>query len=344
MKLKCEECKRTFTIPDDKLPKVGKSVILPCPVCKGDIRIPPPDQREEEENGGKNLLEGTALQKRILMSVIKLPTMPQVAQKVQQLIAETDVSFGEIERIILTDQTIVTQLLKLANSAYYGFRGRISSVKHAISLLGTRALKEVLLMSCASRFLKNQLDGYGHKADDLWRHSLAVALGAKILAERVKEFYKEDIMEDAFAAGLIHDIGKLILDPYIQERKHLFDQHAREAKTSFLEVERRLLGFDHAQIAARVCDKWLIPSHMTLAIRHHHSPPPPEESNALIYVIHAADAISIMSGIGLGMDGMLYKIDENAMNFLRIDRSEIPGLCGLILQRVEEILSEFPQI
>ncbi len=344
MKLKCQACKRTFTIPDNRLPKVESAVILPCPVCRGDIRIGPRGQEfsgSGPETGPVKKppqIEGSPLQKQILASVIKLPPMPQVAQKVHRLIVESDVSFSDVERVIMTDQTIVAQLLKLANSAYYGFRGKISSVKHVISLLGTRSLKEVLFMSCASKFLKSCLEGYGYRSDDLWRHSLAVAIASKTLAGQVSP----ELEDNAFSAGLIHDIGKLILDPYVLERKDRFEKVIEKGNQSFLDAERQILGFDHAQIAARVCEKWMLPSELAVAIRYHHTLPAVEDITMLTHILHAADAICIMAGIGIGEDGMLYEVDERSMHVIGLESSDIPRLCSRTMQRVGEILSEFP--
>ena len=109
------------------------------------------------------------------------------------------------------------------------------------------------------------------------------------------------LAEDAFSAGLIHDAGKLILSSYVNERKNIFLMLRKSGGVSALSVEAKILGFDHAEIASGVCEKWQIPKHISNAIRYHHYPEK-SNGNGLAYILHVADAVAMLSGIGGGVD------------------------------------------
>ncbi len=272
---------------------------------------------------------GGALKKRILRTVEDLPPMPQVAQKARQVISNPDSNFKDLAKVIETDQAIAAKVLKIANSAYYGSVGNVSSVQQASIVLGTKTLIELLNLACASSLLSKTLKGYDLAAEDLWKHSLAVAAGSRIIAEKKRA----ELTEDAFSAGLIHDVGKLILDRYIFERKKAFEKAVRKGTESFHNAEKKVLGFDHGEIASEVCDKWKIPQHISQAIRYHHYPFL-SDKNELAYIVHVADVTAMMTGIGGGLDGMLYKIDNRAMDFLKFEHTDVTILMGEISEYV----------
>jgi len=276
---------------------------------------------------------GGALKKRILRTVEDLPPMPQVAQKVRQVISDPDLSFNDLAKVIETDQAIAAKVLKIANSAYYGSVGNVSSVKQASVVLGTKTLIELLNLACASGPLSKTLKGYDLAAKDLWKHSLAVAAGSRIIAKKKRA----ELTEDAFSAGLIHDVGKLILDRYIFERKGAFEKTVRKGMESFLNAEKQVLGFDHGEIASEVCDKWKIPQHLSQAIRYHHYPFL-SDKNELAYIVHVADVTAMMTGIGGGLDGMLYKIDDRAMDFLKFEHTDVTILMEEIADYVSKTM------
>ena len=276
---------------------------------------------------------GGALKKRILRTVEDLPPMPQVAQKARQVISNPDSNFKDLAKVIETDQAIAAKVLKIANSAYYGSVGNVSSVQQASVVLGTKTLIELLNLACASGPLSKTLKGYDLAAEDLWKHSLAVAAGSRIIAAKKRA----ELTEDAFSAGLIHDVGKLILDRYIFERKKAFEKAVRKGTESFHNAEKQVLGFDHGEIASEVCDKWKIPQHISQAIRYHHYPFL-SDKNELAYIVHVADVTAMMTGIGGGLDGMLYKIDDRAMDFLKLKHTDVSILMGEIAEYVSKTM------
>ncbi len=333
MIITCALCKKVYDIPEERLRLQGSSVAFYCQACGNLIEIKLPGKGADGPPPKDSLVSGDALKKRILMTVEDLPPMPQVAQKARQVIANERSSFRDLARIIETDQAIATRVLKMANSSYYGLVSKVTSIQHAAALLGMKTLNDLLIFACAGTLLEQELLGYGLMTGDLWKHSLATAGCARSLAAKKRPH----ITDDAFTTGLIHDCGKIILDPYIAERHDRFMAFLEPEGTSFLDAEKELLGFDHAEIASEVCRKWHIPENMTLAIQAHHKPSL-AGGDELAHIVHAADAIALMTGIGSGIDGMKYEIDVAVMESLELNSNEIGLHMASALEFVEEAL------
>ena len=261
--------------------------------------------------------------------------MPQTVFKVREIIADPKSSFKELSEILETDQAMAARVLKIANSAYYGLSGKISSIQHASVVLGHKTLGEIMTMAGTSGLLGNRLKGYGLEAGDLWRHSLGVAFGSKIIATKKNP----PLANDAFAAGLIHDAGKLILDRHILERKEAFEEFMADGQQSFLNAEKQILGFDHSEIASEVCKSWRVPQTLTIPIRYHHYPSQ-SKGDTLAYIVHMADAIAMMTGLGLGIDGLLYQMDDKAAEFLGLQQQDVSNIMDEVVESVENIAEQ----
>jgi HD-like signal output (HDOD) protein len=336
MKVKCSKCSKEFNIPDERLP-MGKKIAFPCPVCKGLIEL---DLRENAavdqplpvEKAQQERLTGEALKKKILSNIRDLPPMPQTVIKAREIIADPRSDFKDLAALFETDQAIAAKILKLANSPYYGFGGKVSSIQRASVILGHKTLGELISMGGASGILSKRLDGYGLDAGALWKHSLAVAFGSRIIAQKVDS----SLLNDAFTSGLIHDTGKLILDKYIAERWDEFEAFMADTEETFLSAEKSILELDHAQAASEVCKVWNIPKTLTIAIRYHHVPSRSNDS-VLAYIVHVADAIAMMTGLGMGVDGSMYKLDDGAMAFLGIKEEDINEIMTEVLSAAQKI-------
>ena len=208
-------------------------------------------------------------------------------------------------------------------------------MKHAASVLGVKTLMELLNLACASGLLGSNLDGYDLDSWDLWRHSLAVAEGARLVAKKCDP----GLVEEAFSAGLIHDVGKIILSPYILERKRAFDDLLQSDGETFLDAEKTVLGFDHSEIAAEVCAQWNMPESIAVAIANHHTPEK-ADGNRLAHIIHIADAAAIMSGIGAGFDGMKYEISPATLERLHVTEDDINAFMGEAAIYVDKTMAE----
>lgn len=280
----------------------------------------------------KDVLSGEDLKNNLLRSLKDLPPMPQVVFKAQEVIANPRSDLKELSKVIKTDMAITSKILRMANSAYYGLRGKVSSIEHAIVLLGQKTLGEVVTMVGISGFLESSLKGYNLDSGDLWQHSMAVAFGSKIIAERKKP----ELANDAFTAGLLHDAGKIILDKPVSERKESFEAFMEDEQHSILQAESEILGFDHSEIASEMCIKWNIPKTITLAIRFHHYPSR-SEGDELSYIFHMADYIATLSGIGIGSDDVLYQLEEGVMDLLGLQQKNVSEIVLDIIESNNKI-------
>lgn len=270
----------------------------------------------------------------IIDKIKELPALPQVVMKLQELIVDDNSNAKKIADIIETDQAIVTKVLKLANSAYYGMSGKISSIQHASILLGYKTLSEIVTAAGAEAILGRKLPGYGYDAKDLWEHSLAVAVGSKAIAA----MKNPAVVNDAYTAGLIHDIGKIILDSCVLERKEEIESFMEKDEKTFLEAETHFFDFHHADIAFEVCKRWKFPESMATAIKSHHQPSK-SGSHDLSYILHAADYIARLSGIGYDDDDFLYDMESGTMEYLGLKQADVSDIALRITETVHKMSS-----
>ncbi len=279
------------------------------------------------------LLANKALKKKILQAVDKLPPMPRVIHKARKIMENPISSLKDLANLIETDQALAIKVLRIANSAYYHQIKKVASIQDAAVVLGIKSLGELITIAGASSLLSSSLEGYDLSAKSLWRHSIGVAFGSKVIA---KKRYPA-LANDAFFAGLIHDAGKLILDEYIFERKEVFREFMSDGQQTFLSAEKEILGFEHAEIAAKVCEKWNFPKSISVAIRYHHYPSR-LRGNRLAYIVHLSDQITTWTG--MDVDGITLEISDNSMEVLGIDVNEIELIMDEISEYVNKIVDE----
>ncbi len=345
MKIECPHCNKTYHIPDERLPKKDE-IAFPCLACKKVIELDlrpfhggaseTQERRKAQVSASSDeTLKGEALKKRILRTVSDLPPMPQTVIRARKIMRNPKSSFEDLAKVLETDQAIAAKVLKLANSPFYGMMGTVSSLRHASVVLGQRTLEELITIAAASGLLGRKLEGYRLDAGDLWQHSMGVAFGSKLIAGKKHP----GLENDAFAAGLIHDVGKLALDPYIKERSAVFETVVNEGTENFTTAEKRILGFDHSEIAFELCKAWNVPQGLRTAVRYHHRPAR-SNGNALAFIVHAADVIAMMSGVGAGLDGMQYQVDEEALEFLGMQEEGINDVMTGLVEAVQNISVE----
>ncbi len=336
MKIECPSCRKIYVVPDDRLPADKEQFAFPCPVCKAMISV---DRRSEEraaedaaESG--DLPSGDSLKKRILKTLGDLPPMPQVVFKAQHVMDDPSLGTKELASVLENDQAMVTRVLRVANSAYYGLSGSVSSIHHATVLLGSKKVGEIISMSGASKFLDKTLEGYSLEPGMMWEHSLAAAFGSRLIVAK----RNPNLANDAFVAGLIHDAGKMILDRYVLQRKDVFESLMVNSRKGYLDAEKEIIGFTHADIAYWACKAWGIPENLTTAIRFHHDPSLADDSR-LAYAVNLADALTKLSGVGTANEDLLYKIEEKALDIHSLGEDDVVNImCEMVesVQKVEE--------
>lgn len=261
----------------------------------------------------------------VASAVAELPAMPSSISEVIAACDDQDMTVGQLSQVILRDQNLTANILKLANSAFYGHARTVTTATEAVVLLGFSAIKSLAISSHTSRLLSGALPGYGLQQGELWQHSIAVAFTARRLAVEVHLAP----VEEAFVAGLLHDLGKTILSSYMENAFEEVTRIAQERRMPFHEVERELLGFDHAELGAQVALAWSFPPELEEAIRFHHSPHEATLKPTLAHCVHLADAACMMLGVGLGVDGMMYAMDPESL-----------GVVGLTSERLTALMED----
>jgi len=236
----------------------------------------------------RDLLENPAL-KTVVSGLRSIPSLPTLYGELTTALRVEDTSLARIERIISKDVGMATKVLQLANSAFIGVRGQVSSLLQALSLIGTETVRTLVL----SVHVFSQFDGNSVIAaylPALWDHSVAVAAIAQRIA--CSETRKKAMAEESFTAGLLHEVGKVVLLAEMpREYRHIVDSAATDPGGA-LALERKHLGCTHAQVGAYLMSIWGLPAPLVHAVALHHNPSESAETEfSSLTAVHAADAI-----------------------------------------------------
>jgi len=255
----------------------------------------------------------------ILSSIEEMPSWPVALRNVVRLTEDPNSDIKDLEREILKDQSLTTRVLKLSNSLHYGYPSKIGTVSQAVILLGFNTIKNIVLASTVNTMYIKDLSAYGLKKEDLWKQSQSGAIIARFLAKKIK--YKK--VEEAYIAGLLRDIGKVILDYHMKEDYREILEKIEQEKISFLQGEEAVLGFNHAEIGYRIAEKWNLPESLREAIAYHHRPQEAKEYTELVSLIHIADAITMMLIENVGVEGLNYQFNPWALDHLGITEKDL---------------------
>ncbi len=232
--------------------------------------------------------------KRITESIIGLPTLPTVVSKMIELVDNPKTSAASLARLISTDQSLTARILKLANSAYYGFSREISTVNMAIVVMGFNAVKDMGLSLSVFDMFKNSTPAGSFDINRFWEHSIGCGIASRLLAQR----YQHRIAGEAFVAGLLHDIGKVILDQYAHNEFVKIMDMASNGTVSLDQAEQSVIGVNHAKVGEWLAEKWRLPLVITRSIRYHHCPWECNEDPVLVAMVNLANYLCHISGIG----------------------------------------------
>lgn len=262
------------------------------------------------------------IQRRVLKRVNDIPSLPQFVIETLKKLDDPKSSAADVAAKLSRDEGLVIRVLRLANSAYYGLSRRISSVSEAISFLGFKTVKSIVLAASVYKFMDSSFTGYALDRGDLWKHSQSVASTARFLASQVKGVDPEE----AYIAGMVHDIGKIVLNDYVRFGYSIIIRLVEEEQLAFTDAEKQVLGFDHAQVGGLVIEQWNLPEIYMYTTNHHHTPEAlPEETQEyrlVVDVIHVANVICVMLGSGIGADGLQYSLSDESLERLGITNLE----------------------
>jgi putative nucleotidyltransferase with HDIG domain len=279
--------------------------------------------------GGKQM-EAAAIDnkvKQVISNINNLPTPPIVFNQIQKALSEENVSAVQVASILSEDPAISAKVLKLTNSAFYGLTREVETVRQAVVIIGMEAVRNLVLSaSVLDMFNSDVVDRYYQ--DQFWRHSLAVASASRLVARNANAGEIIDV-DSSFSAGLLHDIGKIVIACYLPEQfKQLVDWRSQtDNTTSDYDLEEMVFGYNHAQIGGFLGTHWRLPTKLQYAIIFHHEPGKCPVELLAPFVVHVGNFIAKKSFFDDEESLFTDKLEEGALERLGIEEDMIPALC-----------------
>ncbi|HIJ79189.1 MAG: HDOD domain-containing protein [Desulfobulbaceae bacterium] len=263
--------------------------------------------------------------RKALREVKNLPTLPGIVIKLTQMAEDPDTSTEQMGRMISKDHILAVKLLKLVNSAFYGFPQRISSLNSAIILLGINVIKSLIISASIFEVMEDQ-------DIELWEHSLGCAVVSSVLAKRLGMSEPEEVS----TAGLIHDIGKVAIKMELPREYELITRLVHDKQISRIEAEREVLGLDHAEVGGWLAKSWNLPGKLIEPIACHHDPRLAKDEQLASAIVHFSNII--IRGMGYGHAGDIWvpALSSRAWRMLELTPTDLE----LVLAEVEEKLWE----
>jgi len=290
---------------------------------------------------------GPTDQQNVVASAISeishIATLPEITLKIIELVEDPTSTAQDLHNIISNDPALCSRILKVVNSAFYGLPRQIGSINRAIVLLGLNAVKNIAIAASLTKLFRGGELCARFSAKDLWIHSIATAAAAKLVCDELKL----NLSDEAFLAGLIHDIGIMV---EVQSMRHELLQVFEEmtfdsdgAPTSDMrEVEERVLGASHEAFGAGLCDAWKFPRSFIYVTRHHHEPMElPLQDRALTAIVYVADRLAAVCGYGFRTDLPSLDFDPEVIETLNLSAEQIESIKERLPQSFEEIEATF---
>jgi HD-like signal output (HDOD) protein len=274
----------------------------------------------------------------IIEAIDHLKPVSDVAGKVMALLDDPDCGMSDLSDIIRHEPALTANVLKLANSSYFGLPGKINDAKQAVVYLGmTQVVDLVLLVSCSESFSGSH-GGYGLNTGELWKSAVSAAILANDLAE-IKGLKQTGL----FCTGaLLRDIGKVVLDQHVKSAIEPILNRVNSQSMTFRAAERQVLGFDHCQVGAMVAENWHFPTPLQCIIRYSHTPLEAKGCFLEASIVYMADAICRKMEVGLGIDDPSYPEDDRVGRSVGLQLSQIQGVVdgfGRKMDRVNALFS-----
>lgn len=260
---------------------------------------------------------------RVVKNIRNLPTPPIVFHQIQKVIKDPMSSAGQVAAVLAEDPAMSVKVLKLTNSAFYGLSREIESVKQAVTIVGMEAIKNLVLSaSVLDMFKGNHIDQ--DYQESFWRHSLATAFCCRLLARQVKSRGIVD-PDTAFSAGLLHDVGKIVISSFLPDEFSMLKQaRSSNPEVTDYELEDNILGYNHAQVGGALADSWKLPQKLTEAITYHHMPQLSDGDSLIAYHVYLANFIAKKTFLDLVEQASLIgNLQDGILEYLQLTMEDL---------------------
>jgi putative nucleotidyltransferase with HDIG domain len=270
-----------------------------------------------------------------------LPTLSAAAVRLSELARDERTGAADFEKVIRPDPALTANVLRVVNSAYFGLRCRVDSVRQAITLLGLKRTSEVAAAAALAPVIPPRLPGYELEAAGFWTHCVAVA----VLSERLAAELGVRRPELTFTAGLLHDIGKIAISAFVSGASGPILERARGG-LAFVSAEREVLGVDHTDVGGAVAAAWHLPAAVTDVARWHHAPGLAGEGTDrhIIDLVHVADGLAHAMGLGADVGELARKVDPGAETRLGIRARRLERVAGQSLDEIRDLAQVFASV
>ncbi len=268
--------------------------------------------------------------KKVVEKIQGLPTLPSMLNTINNMILNPRTSAKEVGQLISSDPSLTAKVLKVVNSSFYGFPNRITTITHAIVILGFNTIKSIVLSSTIFDIFRKDAKSGGFDRAEFWKHSIGCGAAAKVLGRRLGY----PTLEELFIAGLLHDTGKVVLDQFLHDPFAEAVARARDRGTLLMDQEAEILGVTHAEVGAWLFEKWSLSRGLVETTRCHHNTALAGDNQKLAEIIHAADILVRALRFGNGGDNRIPAFGEAAWRSLGLDPA---GFQDLLRDTGEEI-------
>jgi putative nucleotidyltransferase with HDIG domain len=252
--------------------------------------------------------------------------IPQVALKILRLIDSEEYEIRALAEEIRKDQVISARTLRLCNSVAFAVSNRVESLDQALVFLGLRLLVKLVISVSVHEFFSHSAVGYSLCKGGLYHH----AVGTAIIAEKLADYTGRVEPGLAYTAGLLHDIGKVVLDQSIAWAYPLFYRRLFEAENNFSETEKEILGIDHTQVGSKLARKWSFPESLIDIIRNHHEPEKAVRHLELAHVVYLADLLMCRFRSGLELERLNTEALASRMETIGLSTDKFADMVDLI--------------
>lgn len=257
----------------------------------------------------------------LVQGSVKLSSPPVIYHRLMEVINHPRGGAHDVAKVIREDTALTARLLRLVNSALFSFPRRVETVTQAVTVVGTSQVRDLALATSVVSLFQDvppdlvEMDGF-------WRHSLACGVAARVLAG----LRREHNVERFFVAGILHDVGKLVIYTRIPGQARAVLEEALDTHALLHQVERTVLGFDHAQVGAALLEQWNLPTSLQEAVHYHHAPGRAQRFPVETAAVHAADIVAIALGLGNGGERFVPPLSPEAWDKLGIHCDLLPAV------------------
>jgi HD-like signal output (HDOD) protein len=285
------------------------------------------------------MVEASAIQvqervRKLVERVQGLPTLPSMLNNINQMILNPRTSAKEVAQVIASDPALTSKVLRVVNSSFYGFPNRITTITHAIVILGFNTIKSIVLSSTIFDVFRRTVRPGDFDRTEFWKHSIGCGAAAKVLGRRLSY----PMLEELFIAGLLHDVGKIVMDQFLPDKFVEVLNLVRTRDILIADAESQVLGATHADVGAWLFEKWNLSKGLVETTRCHHNPALAAENPRFAEIIHLSDILVRALRFGSGGDNKIPAISESAWKSLGLQENEMDDLLSQTAQEIERAM------